>query len=67
MTVEGVKQTTTDLMDEFAPAQFLNLSDDDELASPSFEAFAAGVALGDGHDIRAGDHDGRRDHPRDRF
>jgi hypothetical protein len=47
VTVEGVKQTTTDLMDEFAPAQFLNLSDDDELASPSFEAFAAGVALGD--------------------
>jgi hypothetical protein len=33
----------TPVLDDFAPAQFLNLSDDDELASPSFEQLAAGV------------------------
>jgi hypothetical protein len=48
VTADGSAQTPTPLTDEFAPAQFLNLSDDDELAAPSFEAFASGVALGDG-------------------
>ncbi len=48
LTVDGVAQITTPLTDAFAPAQFLNLSDDEELASPSFETFNAGVALGDG-------------------
>ena len=47
-TVDGAAQSPTPITDEFAPAQFLNLSDDDELAAPSFEAFASGVALGDG-------------------
>ena len=48
VTADGSAQTPTPLTDEFAPAQFLNLSDDDELAAPSFEAFASGVELGDG-------------------
>jgi hypothetical protein len=45
---DDTAQTTTPVTDEFAPAQFLNLSNDDELASPSFEAFNAGVSLADG-------------------
>ncbi len=50
VAVDGATQTqpATPVTDEFAPAQFLNLSDDDELASPSFEAFTAGVSLADG-------------------
>jgi uncharacterized protein DUF6603 len=32
-----------DVLDEFAPAQFLTLTDDQELASPSFEQLKAGV------------------------
>lgn len=48
VTADGAAQTTTPVTDEFAPAQFLNLSDDDELAAPSFEAFDSGVELGDG-------------------
>ena len=48
VTADGSAQTPTILTDEFAPAQFLNLSDDDELAAPSFETFASGVGLGDG-------------------
>jgi hypothetical protein len=35
-------------LDDFAPAQFLTLSDDDELSSPSFEPFAAGTSLAEG-------------------
>jgi hypothetical protein len=48
VTADGSAQTPTPLTDEFAPALFLNLSDDDELAAPSFEAFASGVELGGG-------------------
>lgn len=45
---DGVAESTSPVSDEFAPAQFLNLSDDDELSSPSFESFQSGVMLGDG-------------------
>jgi hypothetical protein len=50
VTTDGAAQTNTktDITDEFAPAQFLTLSDDDELAAPSFEVFDSGVALGGG-------------------
>jgi len=48
VTADGAAQAKTPITDEFAPAQFLNLSDDDELAAPSFEAFDSGVELGDG-------------------
>jgi hypothetical protein len=42
---DGVAQPITPVLDDFAPAQFLTLSDDDKLASPSFERLAAGVEL----------------------
>jgi hypothetical protein len=48
VTADGTAQATTPVTDEFAPAQFLTLSDDDELAAPSFEVFDSGVELGDG-------------------
>lgn len=48
VTSDGVAQSPTSITDEFAPSQFLNLSDDDELAAPSFEIFDSGVAFGDG-------------------
>jgi hypothetical protein len=38
---------TTDANDFFAPAQFLEMTDDEKLASPSFEELPAGVTLGD--------------------
>lgn len=40
-TPEGVQEL-------FAPAQFFDMSDDDKLAAPSFEAMDAGVTFGDG-------------------
>jgi uncharacterized protein DUF6603 len=45
VSVDGIAQTQplTSVLDDFAPAQFLTLSDDDKLASPSFEQFVAGV------------------------
>ena len=48
VTADGTDENTTPVQDEFAPAQFLNMSDDDELASPSFETFDAGISLADG-------------------
>lgn len=48
VTANGAAQTPTPVTGEFAPSQFLNLSDDDELAAPSFETFNSGVAFGDG-------------------
>ncbi|HUJ31227.1 MAG TPA: DUF6603 domain-containing protein [Candidatus Acidoferrum sp.] len=47
-TVDGNTATTVPLNDEFAPAQFLDLSDDQELSSPSFESFDAGVTVAQG-------------------
>jgi hypothetical protein len=47
VTADGAVQTATPVSDEFAPSQFLNLSDDDELAAPSFETFESGVGFGD--------------------
>lgn len=41
----GSAQAFESVMDDFAPAQFLALSDDDKLASPSFERFASGASL----------------------
>jgi len=41
----GVAQAFAPVMDDFAPAQFLALSDDEKLASPSFERFASGASV----------------------
>ena len=39
------KPSTAPALDDFAVAQFLSLSDDEKLASPSFESFPSGVTL----------------------
>ena len=41
-TLNGVAQTPTPVTDQFAPAQFFAMSDDEKLAAPSFETMAAG-------------------------
>src|SRR5262249_52765856 len=43
--VKGSSVDHEPLQDDFAPAQFFNLSDDDKLARPSFEQHDAGVRL----------------------
>src|SRR4029077_9772771 len=39
-------QTTQAVKEFFAPAQFFEMSDDEKLSRPSFEAMAAGVTIG---------------------
>jgi hypothetical protein len=39
-------ETTGALQDDFAPAQFFEMSDDEKLASPSFEPMQAGLRIG---------------------
>jgi hypothetical protein len=46
VSADNALQWGTPLLDDFAPAQFLTLSDDDKLASPSFERLVSGVELG---------------------
>jgi len=48
VTADGAVQPKATVSDEFAPAQFLNLSDDDELAAPSFETFGSGASVAAG-------------------
>jgi hypothetical protein len=45
--IDGIVRDSTPLFDDFSPAQFLDLSHDEELSSPSFETFPAGVSLGE--------------------
>lgn len=47
-TVGGKSVTTTPVTDQFAAAQFLELSDDEKLARPSFEPMPAGVTFAGG-------------------
>src|SRR3954468_382158 len=44
-TGTGTENTGT-IADDFAPAQFFEMSDDDKLASPSFEPMQAGLRIG---------------------
>lgn len=44
--IGGAVQQPDALQDDFAPAQFFDMSDDDKLAAPSFERFDAGIAFG---------------------
>jgi hypothetical protein len=46
VSAADVPQWGTPVLDDFAPAQFLALSDDDKLASPSFERLVSGVEVG---------------------
>ena len=45
-TVNGNSAHFDRVKDSFAPAQFLNLSDDEKLTAPSFEPMVAGVSAG---------------------
>jgi hypothetical protein len=42
----GQEQTVQPVEEFFAPAQFIEMSDDDKLSRPSFESMAAGVSIG---------------------
>jgi len=46
--------TRTPTTDQFAPGQFLDLTDDEKLTRPSFETFEAGVTLSGGAAVAAG-------------
>jgi hypothetical protein len=45
-TIGGVQAKITALTDDFAPAQFAAMSDDQKLSAPSFAAMRSGAALG---------------------
>ncbi|GAA4329774.1 hypothetical protein GCM10023165_02840 [Variovorax defluvii] len=45
-TLNGRPQGATALRDQFAPAQFFTMSDDEKLAGPSFEVMDAGLLFG---------------------
>jgi hypothetical protein len=44
--IEGVTQDVNVVQDSFAPGQFFEMSDDEKLASPSFEEMDAGAIFG---------------------
>jgi len=46
ITVGGVAQTPTPLTDFFAPGQFFEMTDDESVASPSFDTMEAGLMVG---------------------
>src|SRR5207247_8703081 len=46
LSINGTATNFDRVKDSFAPAQFLNLSDDEKLAAPSFEQMTAGVSTG---------------------
>ncbi len=46
VTVGGTNASTTPRHEEFAPAQFFDMSDAEKLSRPSFEELVAGVAIG---------------------
>lgn len=48
VTTDGIAQASAPVFDDFAPAQFLDLSNDAELSSPSFESLPSGLSLADG-------------------
>lgn len=52
LTVNGATVAFERVSDFFAPAQFLELSDDERLAAPSFEAMPAGIRAGGGGGVR---------------
>jgi hypothetical protein len=45
-SIEGVSQDVSNVQDAFAPGQFFAMSDDEKLASPSFEDMDAGAIFG---------------------
>lgn len=56
VSLGGQNQTIQSVTEFFAPAQFLEMSDDEKLSRPSFEPMAAGVSIGsDKFDFNADD------------
>jgi hypothetical protein len=51
----GQNQTTQPVEDFFAPAQFLEISDDEKLSRPSFEPMTAGISIGSGEFVFTND------------
>jgi hypothetical protein len=47
VTVNGVPVTTTPKQEDFAIAQFTDMSDADKVSAPSYELLDAGISLGD--------------------
>jgi hypothetical protein len=45
-SIEGVTQDVNNVQDSFAPGQFFDMTDDEKLASPSFEEMDAGAIFG---------------------
>jgi hypothetical protein len=45
VTADGAAQPSVPVLDDFVPGQYLELSDDEKLARPSFEQMAAGALL----------------------
>jgi hypothetical protein len=45
-SIEGVTQDVNNVQDAFAPGQFFEMTDDEKLASPSFEDMDAGAIFG---------------------
>jgi len=45
-SIEGVTQDVSNVQDAFAPGQFFDMTDDEKLASPSFEDMDAGAIFG---------------------
>jgi hypothetical protein len=46
ITVGGATQKSTPQTDFFAPAQFFEMTDDEKIASPSFDTMEAGITVG---------------------
>ncbi|MEM7373630.1 MAG: DUF6603 domain-containing protein [Bacteroidota bacterium] len=46
LNIEGSSQSVTPVQDYFAPANFLNMSEEDKLTSSSFKLMNSGVSLG---------------------
>ena len=66
VTMNGGGVSFDRVQDFFAPAQFLELSDDEKLTAPSFEPMVAGVSIGQQAVQFTGQrtgHPGRRHHP----
>jgi hypothetical protein len=58
VSVTGVATSgLSSLDDDFAPAQFFDLSDDDKLSRPAFESLGAGVRVETAGFARGGSHD----------
>lgn len=54
VTVGGESLATSTVKEEFAPAQYFDLSDSERLSTPSFERYGSGVRMGSAAGVAAG-------------